>query len=130
MKKNLFFTLSSALLFLLTACVLTACGDSDEKDDPVTPTVTINVRSCSVTNGSEYVASELKEVTISYNNVVAVNPSASITLNGTKGQTSGITTIQPKANSSDAYYDLRGHHLSKPTQKGLYIKNGHKVIKQ
>ena len=62
--------------------ILTACGDDD--DDEATPSVTVSIRSCSITNGAEYKASELTKVTISYNTVVAVSPSANITLNGTK----------------------------------------------
>ncbi len=58
---------------------LTACGD-DEKE----PQAIISLRSCSITEGAEYNASDVKEVTLSYNNVVAVSPSANITLNGTK----------------------------------------------
>ena len=58
---------------------LTACGD--DKNDS---SVTINLRSCSIADGAEFNASDLKEVTLSYNNVVAVSPSVNITLNGTK----------------------------------------------
>ena len=60
---------------------LTACQE-DKPDNP-TPQVTLNVRSCSVTAGTEYLASELTEVTVSYNNVVAVASTPAITLNGT-----------------------------------------------
>ena len=128
MKKNLFFTLSSALLFFLPVCVLTACGDSDEKDDPVTPTVTINVRSCSVTNGSEYVASELKEVTISYNNVVAVNPSASITLNGTNCTAkSGATTAMDVIITLPTLEEGKSYTLNIP--EGAIVYKNDKTVK-
>ena len=60
------------LLALLTAVlpILTACGGSDDDNDTPTPSVTVNIRSCSVTNGMEYNASDLTKVTISYNTVV------------------------------------------------------------
>ena len=74
------------LLALLTAVLpmLTACGGSDDDNDTPTPSVTVNIRSCSVINGMEYNASDLTKVTISYNTVVSVTPSANVTLNGTK----------------------------------------------
>ncbi len=59
---------------------LTACGD-DDKDQPTT---SILLRACSIAEGAEYNASELTAVTLSYNNVVSVTPTANITLNGTK----------------------------------------------
>ena len=41
------------LLALLTAVLpmLTACGGSDDDNDTPTPSVIVNIRSCSVTNG-------------------------------------------------------------------------------
>ena len=45
-----------------------SCGGDDNGKDVPTPKVTINVRTCSISEGSEYIASELKEVIISYNN--------------------------------------------------------------
>ena len=80
MRKNVFRYLSCLFLSGLT---LSSCGGSSSGDEPA-PKVTINLRSCSITEGTEYVASELKEVTLSYNNVVAVSGSANITLNDTK----------------------------------------------
>ena len=71
---------------------LAACGGDDDEDDPVTPKVTISLRSCSITEGAEYSAPDLTEVTLSYNNVVAVSPSANITLNGTKCAAQSATT--------------------------------------
>lgn len=82
MKKYL-FSLLSTLLFMGSACFITACGDDDSGDEP-TPKVTVTLRSCSITEGTEYIASELTEVTLSYNTTVTVSPTASITLNGTK----------------------------------------------
>lgn len=73
------------LLSLLTTFVLLSCGGgNDDGGDSPTPKVSINVRSCSITDGAEYVASSLNEVTVSYNNVVAVSANANITLNDTK----------------------------------------------
>ena len=76
------FGLFISLLF--TCLAVTSCGSSSSGGDEPAPKVTINIRSCSVTEGTEYVASQLKEVTISYNNVVAVSSNANITLNDAK----------------------------------------------
>ena len=43
--------------------------------------------------------------------------------------TTGITTVTTTENSSDVWYTLDGQRLnSMPTQKGVYINNGKKVI--
>ena len=49
-------------MMLLSVAMLTvvACGDDDE---PEAPKVSISLRSCSITEGMEYQASALKEVT-------------------------------------------------------------------
>ena len=78
MKKYLLLMLSA-----ITLPLIWACGDNENEDDP-TPSVTVSLRSCSITEGTEYKASELTEVTLSYNTTVTVSPSANITLNGTK----------------------------------------------
>jgi len=78
MRKKLLLILSAIALPLIWAC-----GD-DESEDTPTPSVTVSLRSCSITEGTEYKASELTEVTLSYNTTVTVSPSANITLNGTK----------------------------------------------
>ena len=90
MKKNVFRYF--ACLFL-SSLALTACGGSNSGGDEPAPKVTINLRSCSVTEGTEYVASQLNEVVLSYNNVVAVSANANITLNDVKcSAKSGSTT--------------------------------------
>lgn len=73
---------------------LTACGDDDDSEE-TTPSVSISLRTCSITDGAEYNAADLTEVTLTYNNVVAVSPSANITLNGTKctAQSSSVTAM-------------------------------------
>lgn len=81
MRKNVFRYLSC---LFLSCFALTSCGGSSSSGEEPAPKVTINLRSCSITEGTEYVASDLKEVTLSYNNVVAVSGSANITLNDTK----------------------------------------------
>ena len=83
MKQNIERILSS-VFFLSAVFILTSCGGSDDNNDSPTPPITISIRSCSISDGTEYIASDLKEVTISYNNVVAVSSSAGITLNGTQ----------------------------------------------
>ncbi len=81
--KTLKTLLAMALLAVGCMSILTACGD-DDNDEPEAPKVSISLRSCSITEGMEYQASTLTEVTLSYNTVVAVSPKANITLNGTK----------------------------------------------
>lgn len=79
-------SLLSCMLFM----GLTACEETPE--EAPTPAISISVRSCSIVDGAEYACAELTEATISYNNVVAVSPSASITLNGTKCSAASSTT--------------------------------------
>ena len=46
------------------------------------------------------------------------------------GQAVGIETLDDSTISpSDDYFDLQGRRVSQPTRKGLYIKNGKKVVK-
>ena len=52
-------------------------------------------------------------------------------LNFGEGETTGIlsTTNLTNDTNSDAWYDLSGRRLSsKPTQSGLYLNNGRKVV--
>jgi hypothetical protein len=49
----------------------------------------------------------------------------SIRLGG--GDTTGIKAIEDAPVSNDVYYDLSGRRISK-TQKGVYVKNGKKVV--
>ena len=87
MKRMNAFAMISLMVMGLTLG-LTSCGDDDEP----TQQVVISLRSCSITEGAEYVASELTEATLSYNNAVAVSPSANITLNGVKCMAMPSTT--------------------------------------
>jgi hypothetical protein len=43
------------------------------------------------------------------------------------GETTGIQTMYDDS-SNDEWYTLGGQRISKPTKKGLYIHNGHKVV--
>ena len=43
------------------------------------------------------------------------------------GNATGISSIAVEA-ENDAWYNLSGQRISTPTKKGLYIKNGKKVI--
>lgn len=95
MKKNSKL-LSLLSLMFITLCFtgLVSCGDDDPGDTP-TPKQTISVRSCSITNGTEYEAVSLSEVTISYNATVAISNADGILLNGVKcsAKTSGTTAM-------------------------------------
>ncbi len=95
MKKNSKL-LSLLSLMFITLCFtgLVSCGDDDPGDTP-TPKQTISVRSCSITNGTEYEAASLSEVTISYNATVAISNADGILLNGVKcsAKNSGTTAM-------------------------------------
>lgn len=44
------------------------------------------------------------------------------------GNTTGISSIDADNNQDDRWYDLQGNRINKPTRKGLYIRNGLKVV--
>ena len=48
-------------------------------------------------------------------------------LSWTPGSTTGITQIENKTENDDAYYNLQGMRVAVP-KKGIYIRNGKKVI--
>jgi len=57
----------------------------------------------------------------------AVNAS-SFTLDFGDGNTTGIQTIENGEVNSESVYDLQGRRVNNANQKGVYIKNGKKVI--
>ena len=62
---------------------------------------------------------------------VNTSPVNAVVLNFGEDETTKITTTNftNDTNSNDAWYDLNGRKLNgKPTAKGLYINNGHKVV--
>ena len=84
------------LWMLIASFLLLSCG-SDSSDDNGGSngggsTTNIYVRSCSITKDAEYKASELSEVTVSYNTVVTISTNANIMLNDTKCQAKSSTT--------------------------------------
>ena len=46
-----------------------------------------------------------------------------------EGEATGIDSMVNDQRSMDDYYDLNGRKIQKPTRKGVYIKNGQKVVK-
>ena len=44
------------------------------------------------------------------------------------GDTTGIDAVDSEQRTDDSYYDLQGRKVLNPTKKGIYIKNGKKVI--
>ena len=48
-------------------------------------------------------------------------------IGGEDGETTGISRVANEADN-DAWYNLNGQRIDTPTRKGLYIKNGKKVI--
>lgn len=47
---------------------------------------------------------------------------------GEDGELTGISRVAAEAAGNDAWYNLSGQRISAPTKKGLYIRNGKKVI--
>ena len=44
------------------------------------------------------------------------------------GEANGISDIDVESADNSSYYDLQGRQVSQPTKKGLYIKNGKKIV--
>ena len=63
---------------------------------------------------------------------IGEQPAASRTrtrsITGGSGDATGIDAIEHGTLNIDHYYDLQGRKVMNPTKKGIYIKNGHKVI--
>ena len=110
MKLDRLFKFSGFCLAAALLPLFAACGGDDENDDPTPPQVTINVRSCTISEGTEYEAASLTEVTVSYNTTVAVSSAVDITLNGEactakSGSTTAmdIVTTLPELEEGKAY---------------------------
>ena len=58
---------------------------------------------------------------------VLTDKSAGARINVTDDETTGIKEVHGNANV-DGTYDLQGRKVEEPTNKGLYIVNGHKVV--
>ena len=117
MRKR--FHIISALAIMASAFVMASCGGSDNSEEQ--PQTKIIVRSCSLSEGTEYVASELKEVTVSYNTVVSVSPSANITLNDTKcSAKSSSTTAMDVIISLPALEEGKAYTLKIPEGAIVY----------
>ena len=54
----------------------------------------------------------------------------SIMLSSIGGENDGATSIRSigEVQTDDAWYNLKGQRIDTPTKKGLYIKNGKKVV--
>jgi hypothetical protein len=78
-------------------------------------------------SGAEYEVLETGSIVIT----VAAQE-APVTFKGistTASNATGIDSIQNSPQAADSWYDLNGQRLpSKPTKKGLYIRNGQKVV--
>ena len=48
--------------------------------------------------------------------------------NGENDGTTGIRSIDEGQFTNDTWYNLNGQRIDAPTKKGLYIKNGKKVL--
>ncbi len=45
-----------------------------------------------------------------------------------EGEATGITTVSAFPADTDAFYDLNGRRIQTPTKKGVYVKDGQKVV--
>ena len=92
MKRNVYGMLS---LILSTLALLSCGGDNPEEVKPTGLQETIVLRSSSLAEGSEVDASSTKMITLSYNTLVTISPSASITLNGqvVKASSNSVTSM-------------------------------------
>lgn len=91
--KNTLFTLLS---LLLGTFVLSACGDDEPiPNDNGGKQEYLNMRSCTIAEGQEVMASEVSVITLNFSERVSVTPSAKITLNGqpVQAQSSKVTTM-------------------------------------
>jgi uncharacterized lipoprotein YajG len=100
MKMKFFSTLSSVVL-MASALFLASCSDDDNAGGTSTRTSQILLRTNSLSEGAEYDAHTLKEVKLSFNNMVTINPNVDITLNGVhqnhvtnKNYTEGYIALQ------------------------------------
>jgi hypothetical protein len=58
---------------------------------------------------------------------VTMEESEVITMKANIGGTTGISRVASEV-GNDVWYNLNGQRIDTPTKKGLYIKNGKKVI--
>lgn len=79
MKLTTFIACLSALL------CFSSCGDDEPTPDPGKKE-TVVMRQSSVRDGAEVDANDISVITLTYNTLVKIDPSASITLNGTRVQ--------------------------------------------
>ena len=109
----------SLYAFLVSAVfapiLLLSCGGGDEETTETPSTQYINLRSCSVADGAEYSAPDLKEITLSYGRVVSVSSSANITLNGVKcAARSGAATAMDVVVTLPALEEGKSYTLNVP----------------
>jgi hypothetical protein len=68
-------------------------------------------------------------VYLKFAHAVAAAPRLVFGFGGTVPGTTGIDSVENGEQGNESWYDLNGRKLQgKPTQKGLYIKNGKKVV--
>ena len=119
MKMKFFSTLSSVVL-MASALFLASCSDDDNAGGTSTRTSQILLRSNSLSEGAEYDAHTLKEVKLSFNNMVTINPNVDITLNGTK-----LTAVSGSTTTMDVVITLptlqRGVNYTLDIPQGAFI---------
>lgn len=109
----------SLYAFLVSAVfapiLLLSCSGGDEETTETPTAQYINLRSCSVADGAEYSAPDLKEITLSYGRVVSVSSSANITLNGVKcAARSGAATAMDVVVTLPALEEGKSYTLNVP----------------
>ena len=123
--KNTLFTLLS---LLLGTFVLSACGDDEPiPNDNGGKQEYLNMRSCTIAEGQEVMASEVSVITLNFSERVSVTPSAKITLNGqpVQAQSSKVTTM-----SVDVLVSLNPgleYTMEVPTGAFVSVNNANKI---
>ena len=132
-----------------TSYVNMLCGDANN-EIPITPETAdgwknlillkggykgLPVESYNVPAGSSYLpipksilATARGEVAMQFNLEEAEVITMKAIFDGEDDGTTGISRVAAEAAGNDAWYNLSGQRISAPTKKGLYIKNGKKVI--
>lgn len=94
------------------------------------------VHDFSITNGdklhilldNDYPLIRLKIITLNESTLVVSNYSGTCTLTFAKSASAKVNTISATKTHSNKTYNLSGQEVAKPTQSGVYIEDGKKVL--
>lgn len=108
------------------------CGTTEDRTFTADETAAADYYIC---NGKEFVKVRgagtipANRVYLKFMHAAAAAPRLVFGFGGTIPGTTGIGSVENGEQGNESWYDLNGRKLQgKPTQKGLYIKNGKKVV--